>query len=287
MRSKVWVQHFFPRHHKFLPLLHATELLYESKHAFAKMGLIGETKVNFALMMKFKQEAIDGNTKGIDFLFKKNKVEVIRGSAKILGSGMVEVDGKTYEAKSIVIATGSDSAKLRGVEIDEKQIITSTGALVLETIPASMTVIGAGVIGLELGSVYARLGTKVTVIEYLDRILPGMDMEAAKAFQRLLQKQGFEFKLGHKVTAAKKDASGVTLAVEPAAGGTAEQVKSDVVLVAIGRTAYTEGLGAKEAGVALDERGRVIVDDHFATNIKVNCGCCGCAWVRSRGVHHQ
>ena len=249
-------------------LLHATELLAESKHAFAKMGLIGETKVDFAQMMKFKQEAIDGNTKGIDFLFKKNKVEVIRGSAKILGAGKVEVDGKTHEAKNIVIATGSDSAKLRGVEIDEKQIITSTGALVLETIPASMTVIGAGVIGLELGSVYARLGTKVTVIEYLDRILPGMDLEAAKAFQRLLQKQGFEFKLGHKVTSASKDASGVTLNVEPAAGGTTEQMKSDVVLVAIGRTAYTEGLGAKEAGVALDERGRVIVDDHFATNVK-------------------
>ena len=249
-------------------LLHATELLAESKHAFAKMGLIGETKVDFAQMMKFKQEAIDGNTKGIDFLFKKNKVEVIRGSAKILGAGKVEVDGKTYEAKNIVIATGSDSAKLRGVEIDEKQIITSTGALVLEKIPASMTVIGAGVIGLELGSVYARLGTKVTVIEYLDRILPGMDLEAAKAFQRLLQKQGFEFRLGQKVTAATNDASGVTLTVEPAAGGTAEQVKSDVVLVAIGRTAYTEGLGAKEAGVALDDRGRVIVDDHFATNVK-------------------
>ena len=249
-------------------LLHATELLYESKHAFAKMGLIGETKVDFAQMMKFKQEAIDGNTKGIDFLFKKNKVEVVRGSAKILSPGKVEVDGKTYEAKNIVIATGSDSAKLRGVEIDEKQIITSTGALVLETIPASMTVIGAGVIGLELGSVYARLGTKVTVIEYLDRILPGMDLEAAKAFQRLLQKQGFEFKLGHKVTAAKTAKDGVTLSVEPAAGGTVEEVKSDVVLVAIGRTAYTEGLGAKEAGVALDERGRVIVDDHFATNVK-------------------
>ena len=249
-------------------LLHATELLAESKHAFAKMGLIGETKVDFAQMMKFKQEAIDGNTKGIDFLFKKNKVEVIRGAAKIVGAGKVEVDGKIYEAKNIVIATGSDSAKLRGVEIDEKQIITSTGALVLETIPASMTVIGAGVIGLELGSVYARLGTKVTVIEYLDRILPGMDLEAAKAFQRLLQKQGFEFKLGHKVTSASKDASGVTLNVEPAAGGATEQMKSDVVLVAIGRTAYTEGLGAKEAGIALDERGRVIVDDHFATNVQ-------------------
>jgi dihydrolipoamide dehydrogenase len=249
-------------------LLHATELLHESKHAFAKMGLIGETKVDFPQMMAFKQQAIDGNTKGIDFLFKKNKVEVIRGTAKILGPGKIEVDGKTHETKNIVIATGSDSARLRGVEIDEKQIVTSTGALALEKIPSTMTVIGAGVIGLELGSVYARLGTRVTVIEYLDRILPGMDGEVAKQFQRLLEKQGFSFRLGQKVTAAETGRSGVTLTVEPAAGGSAEQLTADVVLVAIGRTAYTEGLGLKQAGVAQDERGRVIVDDHFATNIK-------------------
>jgi dihydrolipoamide dehydrogenase len=248
-------------------LLHATELLAESKHAFAKMGLISETKVDFAQMMKFKQEAIDGNTKGIDFLLKKNKVDVVRGTAKIVAAGKVEVDGTIHEAKSIIIATGSDSAKLRGVEIDEKQIVTSTGALTLEKIPATMTVIGAGVIGLELGSVYARLGSKVTVVEYLDRILPGMDMEAAKAFQRLMEKQGFVFKLGHKVTGAKTAKSGVTLSVEPAAGGPAEELKSDVALVAIGRNAYTEGLGAKDAGIALDERGRVTVDDHFQTNV--------------------
>jgi len=249
-------------------LLHATELLAESKHAFAKMGLITDTKVDFTQLMKFKQEAIDGNTKGIDFLFKKNKVDVIRGSAKILGAGRVEVDGKVHEAKNIVIATGSDSAKLRGVEIDEKQIVTSTGALVLGKIPETLTVIGAGVIGLELGSVFARLGSKVTVVEYLDRILPGMDGEVAKAFQRLLEKQGFIFKLANKVTSAKTSKFGATLSVEPAAGGTAEEVKSDVVLVAIGRVPYTEGLGAKEVGIALDERDRVIVDDHFATNVK-------------------
>lgn len=249
-------------------LLHATELLAESKHSFAKMGLIADTKVDFQKMMGFKQEAIDGNTKGIDFLFKKNKVDVIRGSAKILGAGKVQVGDSVHEAKTIVIATGSDSAKLRGVEVEEKQIVTSTGALTLETIPATMTVIGAGVIGLEMGSVYARLGTKVTVIEYLDRILPGMDLDTAKAFQRLLEKQGFTFKLGQKVTGAKTAKTGVTLSMEPAAGGAAEDVKSDVVLVAIGRTAYTEGLGAKEAGIALDERGRVIVDEHFTTNVK-------------------
>jgi dihydrolipoamide dehydrogenase len=248
-------------------LLHATELYHESKHKFAKMGIIGDTNIDFTQLMKFKQEAIDGNTKGIDFLFKKNKVDVIRGTAKIQGPGKVDVDGTVHEAKHIVIATGSDSAKLRNVEIDEKQIVTSTGALTLEKIPAHIAVIGAGVIGLEMGSVYARLGSKVTVIEYLDRILPGMDADIAKQFQRILEKQGFTFQLASKVTGAKTAKSGVTLSIEPAAGGTASELKSDVVLVAIGRTPYTEGLGAKEAGIALDEKGRVIVDDHFATNV--------------------
>jgi dihydrolipoamide dehydrogenase len=249
-------------------LLHASELYYESKHAFAKMGIIADAKIDFPQLMKFKQEAIDGNTKGIDFLFKKNKVEAIRGSAKIVGPGMVEVDGKSYETKNIVIATGSDSAKLRGVDIDEKQIVTSTGALTLEKVPGHLAVIGAGVIGLEMGSVFARLGSKVTVIEYLDRILPGMDAEVAKQFQRILEKQGFTFKLASKVTGAKAAKSGVAMTIETAAGGTAEKLDADVVLVAIGRTPFTEGLGAREAGVALDEKGRVIVDDHFATNVK-------------------
>ncbi len=248
-------------------LLHASELYYESKHAFAKMGITGENKIDFAQLMKFKQEAIDGNTKGIDFLLKKNKVDVIRGSAKILGAGKVEVDGTVHETKHIVIATGSDSAKLRGVDVDEQQIVSSTGALTLDKIPGHLVVIGAGVIGLELGSVYARLGAKVTVVEYLDRILPGMDSDVAKQFQRLLEKQGFTFKLASKVTAATKSKSGVSLSVEPAAGGTTESIAADVALVAIGRHAYTEGLGAKEAGIATDERGRVIVDDHFATNV--------------------
>jgi dihydrolipoamide dehydrogenase len=248
-------------------LLHASELYHESKHKFAKMGIVGDTKIDFTQLMKFKQEAIDGNTKGIDFLLKKNKVDVIRGTAKILSNGKVEVEGKAYDTKNIVIATGSDSAKLRGVEVDEKLIVTSTGALTLEKIPAHLVVIGAGVIGLELGSVYARLGSKVTVVEYLDRILPGMDSEVAKQFQKLLEKQGLTFKLASKVTSATKSKSGVSLSVEPAAGGTAESVTADIALVAIGRTAYTEGLGAKDAGITLDERGRVIVDDHFATNI--------------------
>jgi dihydrolipoamide dehydrogenase len=249
-------------------LLHASELYHESKHRFARMGIIGETKIDFAQLMAFKQEAIDSNTKGIDFLLKKNKIDVVRGSAKIVTAGKVEVEGKSYDTKNIVIATGSDSAKLRAVDIDEKQIVTSTGALTLEKIPAHLVVIGAGVIGLELGSVYARLGSKVTVVEYLDRILPGMDSEVAKQFQKLLEKQGFTFKLASKVTSAAKSKSGVSLTVEPSVGGTAETISADVALVAIGRNAYTEGLGAKEAGIALDDRGRVIVDNHFTTNVK-------------------
>ena len=248
-------------------LLHATELLAETKHSFAKMGLTADTKVDFGRMMKFKQEAIDGNTKGIDFLFKKNKVDVIRGSATIVGPGKVKVGETVHEAKSIVIATGSESAALKGVTIDEKQIVTSTGALVLEKIPATLTVIGAGVIGLELGSVYARLGSKVTVIEYLDRILPGMDSEVAKNFQRLLERQGFSFKLASKVMGAKTSATGVALSVEPAAGGTAEEISSDVVLVAVGRVANTEGLGCEAVGIKKDTRGRIEVNDHYATSV--------------------
>ena len=248
-------------------LLHATELLAETKHSFAKMGLTADTKVDFGQMMKFKQEAIDGNTKGIDFLFKKNKVDVIRGAATIVGPGKVKVGETVHEAKNIVIATGSESAALKGVAIDEKQIVTSTGALALEKIPATLTVIGAGVIGLELGSVYARLGSKVTVIEYLDRILPGMDGEVAKNFQRLLERQGFTFKLASKVMGAKTSAAGVALAVEPAAGGAAEEISSDVVLVAVGRVPNTEGLGCEVVGIAKDTRGRIEVNDHYGTSV--------------------
>ncbi|MDP8995924.1 MAG: NAD(P)/FAD-dependent oxidoreductase, partial [Pseudomonadota bacterium] len=249
-------------------LLHATELLAETKHSFAKMGLTTDTKVDFGQMMKFKQEAIDSNTKGIDFLFKKNKVDVIRGSATIIGAGQVKVGDTIHEAKNIVIATGSESAAPKGVVIDEKQIVTSTGALVLEKIPATLTVIGAGVIGLELGSVYARLGSKVTVIEYLDRIVPGVDTEVAKTFQRLLERQGLTFKLASKVMAAKTSEAGVSLSVEPAAGGAAEEIKSDVVLVAVGRVPNTEGLGCEAAGIKKDQHGRIEVDAHYSTSVK-------------------
>jgi dihydrolipoamide dehydrogenase len=247
-------------------LLHASELYAESKHAFAKMGIKAETSVDFPQMMNFKQEAIDGNTKGIDFLFKKNKVTVFTGTGKIMGPGKVSVGDQVIETKHIVIATGSDVAKLKGIEIDEQRIVSSTGALELKEVPAHLAVIGAGVIGLELGSVYARLGSKVTVIEYLDRILPGMDAEVAKNFQRILQKQGFTFKLASKVTGAAKAKDKVTLTVEPAAGGAAESLDADVVLVAVGRVPYTEGLGLEAAGVKLDNRGRIEVDHHYATS---------------------
>src|ERR1051325_102124 len=204
-------------------------------------------------MMKFKAEGVDGNTKGVAFLFKKNKIDPYQGTGRIVAAGKVEVkaaDGKTetLETKNIVIATGSDVAKLKGIEIDEKRIISSTGALVLEKVPEKMLVIGAGVIGLELGSVWRRLGTEVVVVEFLDRILPGMDGEVAKSFQRILEKQGMTFKLGAKVTSIDTSGKTCKASVEPAAGGTAETIEAAVVLVAIGRVPYTEGLGLDAPG---------------------------------------
>ncbi|OPH84222.1 dihydrolipoyl dehydrogenase [Nitrobacter vulgaris] len=258
-------------------LLHASEMFEEAGHSFAKMGIgVSAPKLDLPAMMNFKQQGIDGNVKGVEYLMKKNKIDVISGTGRILGAGRVEVtvaDGKTQtvETKNIVIATGSDVAKLKGLEIDEKRIVSSTGALSLDKVPGKLLIVGAGVIGLELGSAWRRLGAQVTVVEFLDRILPGMDGEIAKQFQRLLEKQGFAFKLGTKVTGV--DTSGKTLMaqVEPAAGGAAETIEADVVLVAIGRTPYTDGLGLKEAGVALDERGRVEIDAHFATSVKGIC----------------
>jgi len=255
-------------------LLHASEMFEEAGHSFAKMGIsVPAPKLDLPSMMNFKQQGIDGNVKGVEFLMKKNKIDVISGKGKVLGTGKVEVtggDGKaqTLETKNIVIATGSDIARLKGIEIDEKRIVSSTGALSLDKVPGKLLIVGAGVIGLELGSVWHRLGSQVTVVEFLDRILPGMDGEVAKQFQRILEKQGFAFKLGAKVTGV--DTSGKTLSakVEPAAGGPAEALEADVVLVCIGRVPYTEGLGLKEAGVALDNRGRVQIDPHFATSVK-------------------
>jgi dihydrolipoamide dehydrogenase len=254
-------------------LLHASELFNEAGHAFAKMGIgIDKPKLDLKAMLAFKQEAIDGNVKGIDFLFKKNKIDGIHGTARIAAPGKVEVkgaDGKTQtlETKSIVIATGSDVARLKGIEIDEQRVVSSTGALSLDKVPQKMLVIGAGVIGLELGSVWRRLGAEVTVVEFLDGALPGMDGEVRRQAQRLLEKQGMTFKLSSKVTAVDKSGPRLKVTVEPAKGGAPETIEADVVLVSIGRVPYTEGLGLKETGVKLDERGRVEVDAHFSTSV--------------------
>ena len=213
-------------------LLYASEMFEEAAHSFAKMGVsVSAPKLDLPSMMNFKQQGIDGNVKGVEFLMKKNKIDVISGKGKILGTGKVEVSGsdgktQTVETKNIVIATGSDIARLKGIEIDEKRIVSSTGALSLDKVPGKLLIVGAGVIGLELGSVWHRLGAQVTVVEFLDRILPGMDGEVAKQFQRILEKQGFAFKLGAKVTGI--DSSGKTLVaqVEPAAGGAAGEDRS-------------------------------------------------------------
>jgi dihydrolipoamide dehydrogenase len=254
-------------------LLHASEMFEEAGHAFAKMGIgVGKPKLDLKQMLTFKDEAVDGNVKGVDFLMKKNKIDVVFGTGRIAAAGKVEVtgaDGKaqTLETKNIVIATGSDVTKLKGIEIDEKRVVSSTGAIALEKVPEKLVVIGAGVIGLELGSVWRRIGSQVTVVEFLDRILPGMDSEVARQSQRLFEKQGMAFKLGSKVSAVDTSGKKLKVKVEPAKGGEAETIDADVVLVAIGRVPYTEGLGLADIGVALDERGRVKTDAHFATSV--------------------
>jgi len=250
-------------------LLHASEMFHEAGHVFAKLGVkVPAPELDLKAMMGHKDATIKGNVQGIDFLFKKNKITVHRGTGCIVAPGKVEVtteggDKSIVEAKSILIATGSDVATLPGISIDEKTVVSSTGALTLDKVPGHLVVIGAGVIGLELGSVWQRLGAKVTVIEYLDRILPGMDGEVVKAFQKLLERQGFAFKLGRKVTGVK---DGV-VSFEPAAGGEAETLEADVVLVAVGRKPYTDGLGLDEIGVKRDNRGRVEIDGHYRTSV--------------------
>jgi dihydrolipoamide dehydrogenase len=253
-------------------LLHASEAYHEAEYGFAAMGIDVKPTFDLARMQAYKDEGVKGNTAGIEFLFKKNKITAYHGLGRIMSAGKVEVvltagGTETLETKNIVIATGSDVAKLPGIEIDEQRVISSTGALTLSAVPKKLLVVGAGVIGLELGSVYRRLGSEVTVIEFLDRILPGTDLDVAKSFQRILAKQGFAFKLGSKVTSIKTSKTGCTVAVEPAKGGDAEQIEADVVLVAIGRVPYTTGLGLEEAGVKLDERKRVAVDAHYQTNV--------------------
>ncbi len=256
-------------------LLHASEVFHHAAHGMADLGVdVGAPTLNLPKMMAHKDATVKSNVEGVSFLFKKNKIDGIQGTGKILGAGKVQVTNdagevQVLETKNIVIATGSDVAGIPGVavEIDEKVIVSSTGGIALEKVPAKMIVVGGGVIGLELGSVWSRLGAKVTVIEYLDTILGGMDGEVSKQFQRILAKQGIEFNLGAKVTGVEKSGAGAKVTFEPVKGGEAQTLEADVVLVATGRKPYTAGLGLEEAGVALDNRGRVEIDGHYRTNV--------------------
>jgi dihydrolipoamide dehydrogenase len=249
-------------------LLQSSENFHAASHDFAAHGIVLDgVKLDLAKMQARKAEVVSANVKGVEFLFKKNKVTWLKGTGHVDGPGRVDVDGTVYETKHIVIATGSESVPLSGLDVDERRIVTSTGGLELDAVPGHLVVIGGGYIGLELGSVWRRLGAEVTVVEFLDRITPMMDGEVAKTFERILVKQGMKFRLGMKVTGARTGNDGVTLTIEPAKGGPAEEIKADVVLLSIGRRAYTDGLGLAQAGVALDERGRVKTTGHYATNV--------------------
>jgi dihydrolipoamide dehydrogenase len=255
-------------------LLQSSHLFEEAGHDLAQHGIVlGPPKLDFAQLMKRKGEVVDATTKGVAFLFRKNKVTSFQGTGRIDKAGSVAVLGDdgavkdTLSAKNILIASGSEVTPLPGVTVDEKRIVSSTGALELAEVPKHLIVVGAGIIGLELGSVWRRLGSEVTVVEFLDRIAPGIDDEVTKHFQRALQKQGLKFKLGAKVTKAATSGAGVTLTIEPAKGGAAETLQADIVLVCIGRRPFVEGLGLAKAGVKLTERGRIAVDSHFQTSV--------------------
>ena len=250
-------------------LLNATHHLHEVHENFEKMGLMGGAPtVDWAKMQAYKQDVVTGNTKGIEFLFKKNKITWLKGWGSIPAAGQVKVGDEVHTAKAIVIATGSEPASLPGVTVDEEVVVTSTGALSLGKIPKSMVVIGAGVIGLEMGSVYARLGTEVTVVEYLDAITPGMDAEVAKAFQKLLAKQGLKFVLGAAVQGTERTATGAKVAYKLRKDDSAHEIEAEAVLLATGRRPYTAGLGLEGAGVQMEPRGQVQIDGHFRTNVK-------------------
>ena len=249
-------------------LLHATELYHEAHVNFAKMGLMGKSpSIDVPKMMEYKQGVIDGNTQGIEFLSKKNKVEYIKGWGQIQSATEVRVGDDVHQTRNIVIATGSEPASLPGIDIDEKHVVTSTGALELKKVPKRMVVIGAGVIGLEMGSVFARLGAEVTVLEYLDHITPGMDAEISKAFQRILKKQGFNFALGSAVSGVKTSRGKSTVSYKRLKDGSSQEIEADIVLVATGRKPYTAGLGLSEIGVETNDRGQVETDAHWRTNV--------------------
>ena len=249
-------------------LLHASHSLHEAQHNFTKMGLMGKSpSVDLGKMMDYKQDVINGNTAGIEFLFKKNKVDYIQGWGKISGKGEVTVGEDVHTAKNIVIATGSEPSTLPGIEVDEKIVVTSTGALSLPKVPKKLVVIGAGVIGLELGSVYSRLGSEVTVIEYLDQITPGMDGEICKTFQRSLKKQGITFIMGAAVQSVSTTKTKAKVSYKLLKKDVDETIDADVVLVATGRKPYTEGLGLEAIGVEMTERGQVQTNAHWQTNV--------------------
>ncbi|HLG88242.1 MAG TPA: dihydrolipoyl dehydrogenase [Alphaproteobacteria bacterium] len=253
-------------------LLAASEKYEEAREHLGAFGVkVGEVSLDLVAMQGHKDKVVKANVDGVAYLFKKNKIDWIKGTASFTGPNMLSVSGpdgtSTVTAKAIVIATGSDVMPLPGITIDEKKIVSSTGALALSSVPKKLVVIGGGYIGLEMGSVWQRLGAEVLVVEFLDRILPGMDGEVSKQMQRILQKQGMSFRLSTKVTSAKPSKSGVTLTVEPAKGGDAETLEADIVLVSVGRRPYTEGLALDKAGIALDERGRIKTDAHFQTNV--------------------
>ncbi len=249
-------------------LLQSSENFIEAREHFAEHGvMIDHVGLDLAQMQKRKGEVVSANVKGVEFLFKKNGVVWLKGEGTLSEPGRVTVDGKTHTAKQVIIATGSESIPLPGVTIDEKRIVTSTGALELSEVPRRLVVIGGGYIGLELGSVWRRLGAAVTVVEFLDRLVPGMDGEIGKTFQRVLSKDGIKFQLSTKVTGAEATDAGVTLKLEPAAGGESSTMEADVVLVAIGRRPRYDGVDIEKLGLELDERGRVKIDEHFATNV--------------------
>ena len=249
-------------------LLHASHMLHEAKHNFTKMGLMGKSpSVDWAQMQAYKADTIEGNTKGIEFLFKKNKIDWLKGWARIPKAGQVDVGGDIHEAKNIIIASGSAPSTLPGVEIDEEIVVSSTGALALPKIPKKLAVIGAGVIGLELGSVYARLGAEVTVIEYLDAITPGMDAEVQKTFQRILKKQGLKFVMGAAVQSVERLKTKAKVNYQRRKDGSAQQIDADVVLVATGRKPFTDGLGLADLGVEMSERGQIKTDAHWRTSL--------------------
>ncbi len=249
-------------------LLHATHMLHEAEHNFAEMGLKGKSpSVDWKQMLAYKEKTIGQNTSGIEFLFKKNKIDWLKGWGSIPAPGKVTVGDETHEAKNIVIASGSEATSLPGVEIDEKVVVTSTGALELGKVPKTMVVIGAGVIGLELGSVYARLGSQVTVVEYLDHVTPGMDAEVSRTFQKLLKKQGLEFILSAAVQKVEATKTKAKVTYAPRDGGDAVVIDADTVLVATGRKPYTDGLNLDTLGVEITERGQIKTDARYATNV--------------------